>query len=231
MLLLGIETATWMGSVALLDDRAGVLGELNLKSTASHSERLVPSLDRLFMETGKSLEECDGICVSIGPGSFTGLRIGLATAKGLAYAADKPVAGISTLEVLASGVPFAEFPICPVVDARKKEVFTAIFQWKGLELICLEREMAVTPETLIRKIEKPTIFVGNGLSLYGDSFRQGLKDKAIFISHAFDFPRASILAELGLKRFAQKKISHPEDLVPIYIRPSEAELNWKQKKK
>ena len=181
---LGLETATWMGSVALVDDKVGILGELNIKSTASHSERLIPSIDRLFKETGKRLKECQVVCVSIGPGSFTGLRIGLATAKGLAFAADKPIVGISTLDILASGIPFARFPICPIIDARKKEVFTSIYEWHNLDLIRLEPEMAIKPESLIKKITKTTIFVGNGLITYGDIFRQELKSKALFVSQA-----------------------------------------------
>ncbi len=165
--------------------------------------------------------------MSIGPGSFTGLRIGLATAKGLAFAADKPIVGISTLEILARGVSFTRFPICPVIDARKKEVFACIYEWQDFDIISLEPEMAVKPDSLIKKITKPTIFVGNGLLPYGDTIRNKLKSNALFISQANNFPRASILAESGIKRFAQKRISKPEDLVPVYIRPSEAELNWK----
>ena len=228
MLALGIETATWMGSIALVDDREGVLGELNIRSSASHSERLIPSIDRLFKETGKRLEECEVICVSIGPGSFTGLRIGLATAKGLAFAADKPIVGISTLEILARGVPFSMFPVCPVIDARKKEIFACIYEWKDSDIISHEQEMAIKPDSLIKKITRPTVFVGNGLFPYGNIIRSKLRSKALFVSQAFNFPQASILAESGIKRFAQKKVSKPEDLVPVYIRPSEAELNWKE---
>ncbi|MGA1865272.1 MAG: tRNA (adenosine(37)-N6)-threonylcarbamoyltransferase complex dimerization subunit type 1 TsaB [bacterium] len=227
MLALGIETATWMGSIALVDDREGVLGELNIKSASSHSERLIPSIDMLFKETKKHLEECEVICVSIGPGSFTGLRIGLATAKGLAFAADKPIVGISTLEILARGIPFARFPICPIIDARKKEVFTSIYKWHDFDITRLEPEMAIKPDSLIRMITEPTIFVGNGLFPYGDAIRNKLKSKALFVSEANNFPRASILAESGIKRLTKKMVSSPEDLVPVYIRPSEAELNRK----
>jgi tRNA threonylcarbamoyladenosine biosynthesis protein TsaB len=216
-----------MGSVALVDDKEGVFAETNITSTASHSERLIPSIDRLFRETGKKLEECDVVCVSIGPGSFTGLRIGLATAKGLAFAADKPIVGISTLETLARGIPFSRFPICPIIDAKKKEIFTSIYEWHKLDLLSLEPEMAIKPDSLVKKIIKPTIFVGNGLFPYGDIFRQKLKSKALFVSHSYNFPRASILCELGLKRLTQNRVSKPEDLVPVYIRPSEAELKWK----
>ena len=87
--------------------------------------------------------------------------------------------------------------------------------------------MAIKPDSLIKEITKPTIFVGNGLFPYGDIIRNKLKRNALFVSQANNFPRASILAESGIKRFAQKRFSKPEDIVPVYIRPSEAELNWK----
>lgn len=227
MLALGIETATWMGSVALADDDKGIIAEININSTASHSERLLPGIDRIFRETGTRLEDCDGICVSIGPGSFTGLRIGLATAKGLAFAAGKPMAGISSLETLALGIPLARMPICTVIDARKGEVFACIFEWSGLELKSRTPEMVVSPEGLMGKITEPTILVGNGLVPYGQLFRQTLQEKAVFLAPPFNFPRASVLAMKGLDLLAQGKGVGPEDLVPVYIRPSEAELNWR----
>jgi len=228
LLVLGIETATWMGSIALVNDQMGVLAAFNVNSTASHSERLLPAIERIFHETGKNLQDCDGICISIGPGSFTGLRIGLATAKGLAFAANKPLIGVSTLETLANGVPMARVPICPVIDARKKEVFTTIYEWRKNELVRLAPEMAIPPQWLIQKISKPTLLIGNGLIPYRDLFKKALQEKALFLSDAFNFPRASVLAHLGMKRLIRNETSNPEDLVPVYIRPSEAEINWKQ---
>jgi tRNA threonylcarbamoyladenosine biosynthesis protein TsaB len=218
-----------MGSVALVDHKTGVLAELNVNSTASHSERLLPTIDRLFRETEKTLKECDGISVSVGPGSFTGLRIGLATAKGLAFASNKPIVGISTLEVLARGIPFAQFPVCPIIDARKKEIFTCIYEWRDHEMISMGPETVIAPESLIKKIGSTTIFAGNGLIPYGDMFRRALGGKALFASDAFNFPRASILTEIAFKKFALGRTTKPEALVPVYIRPSEAELNWKSK--
>lgn len=229
MLALGIETATSMGSVALVDDGAGVLAEHSLNSKASHSERLLPSIDGLFKETGKRLDDCAVVCVSRGPGSFTGLRIGLATAKGLAYAISKPIVGVSTLEILARGLPFLSIPVCTVIDARKKELFTCIYEWHGLEFENLTREMVIKPDALIRMIERPTLFAGDGLVNYGDFIAQELKGLAIFASRAFNFPRASVLAGIGLKRFAEDKSSEPDDILPVYIRDSEAEVNWRKR--
>lgn len=228
MLALGIETATWMGSLALVDDTAGVIIEQSLNSRASHSERLLCALDYILKATNRCIEECSLICVSIGPGSFTGLRIGLATAKGLAYAADKPIMAIPTLEILAQGVPFTDVQICPVIDAKKKEVFVSLYRWDEGELFCIEPQMVVKPAALIEKITQKTLFVGDGLLTYGDLFKERLADLSLFAPPPFNFPRASIAAEIGIKRFTRdkKQILTPEGILPVYIRPSEAEINW-----
>ena len=147
--------------------------------------------------------------------------------KGVGLCHGKAYGGISSLETLALGIPLARIPICPVIDARKGEVFACIFEWSGLELVSRTPEMAVSPEDLMEKITEPTILVGNGLIPYGQLFRQTLKEKAVFLTPPFNFPRASILAMRGLDRLAQGKGVGPEDLVPVYIRPSEAELNWR----
>ncbi len=226
MLALGIETSTWMGGVALVDDKAGVLAEQILNSRASHSERLLTSIESILKLAQKKLEDCSCVCVSVGPGSFTGVRIGLATAKGLAFATNKPIIGISTLDVLANGLPFVSIPICPIIDARKKEIFAGFYEWHDYKLFKTGPEIVVKPYDLVKKVKKITLFAGDGILSYGDVLREKLKDLALFASCAFNFPRASILAEIGLKRLIQNQISDPKDIVPIYIRPSEAELNW-----
>ena len=127
MLVLGIETSTTQGGVAIIDaDR--VLCESVLNVEVTHSERLLPAIDRALGEARVSLEALGGIAVSIGPGSFTGLRIGLSTAKGLAYATGLSLVGVSTLEAMARALPAARWQICQVLDARKQEVYAALFR-------------------------------------------------------------------------------------------------------
>ena len=130
MKVLGIDTATMMGSIGLIDDE-GAIAEYSLNIRATHSERLMPAIDRLLKDSGIMPKDIDGFAVSIGPGSFTGLRIGLATVKGFAMGCNKPVAAVSTLEALAFNLAYAEYLICPILDARRNEVYAAMFKSDG----------------------------------------------------------------------------------------------------
>jgi len=129
MLILGIETATMTGGVALLNEER-LISEYTLNVRTTHSARLMPALDRVLEDSSIDKCEIDGIAVSIGPGSFTGLRIGLATAKGLALGLDIPLAGVPTLDALAHNTPFAMYQICPILDAKRKEVYYSLFRYE-----------------------------------------------------------------------------------------------------
>src|SRR4030042_1800262 len=140
MLILAVETSTSAGSLALMDaPLAGkdseaegkCLAEHTLNLPGTHSEKLMPAIDNLLREASLSLREIGGIALALGPGSFTALRIGVSTVKGLAYALRVPVVGVPTLDALAQNVRFAPFPVCPVLDARKKEVYAALFRGEG----------------------------------------------------------------------------------------------------
>src|SRR5713226_2055195 len=129
MKLLGVESATLSGGVALLDgDR--LLGEITLNIAITHSERLLSAVDRLLADCGLAPSDLEGLAVSVGPGSFTGLRVGLATVKGLAMALGLPVAPVPTLDALACNLPFADATVCPLLDARKGEVYCSLYRWR-----------------------------------------------------------------------------------------------------
>ena len=163
MLVLGIESSTTQGGVAIVgEDR--VLCETILNVEVTHSERLLPAVDRALGEARISLEALGGIAVSIGPGSFTGLRIGLSTAKGLAYATGLPLVGVPTLEAMAWTLPAARWQICPVLDARKQEVYAALFRHETDGLRRITEDSALAPEDLCRLIRNPTLFLGDGLT-------------------------------------------------------------------
>src|SRR5512142_2379760 len=130
MYVLGIETSTKTGSVAVVSDKA-VIAQYSLNIEITHSERLMSTVDRVLKDTGIALSQLDGFAVATGPGSFTGLRIGVSTVKGLAFATGKPVAAVPTLFALAWNVPHAAWPVCPLLDARKKEVYAAVYALDG----------------------------------------------------------------------------------------------------
>ncbi len=223
MLVLGIETSTKQGGVALVGE-AGLLSEYTLNVEVTHSERLLPAVDRVLQDAGLGLDAVGGIAVSAGPGSFTGLRIGLSTAKGLAYATGLPVVAVPTLEALAWTLPWVRWDVCPVLDARKQEVYAAIFRYEREGLVRLMEDAALAPEALCRQIRKATLFLGDGLGPYADLFRSRLGDKFLLPPQVNRGARPATVAELGRQRLLAGERVAPEGLLPRYLRPSEAEL-------
>ena len=223
MLVLGVETSTMQGGAALVGDD-GLCSEYTLNVEATHSERLLPTIDRMLSDARIDLMALSGLAVSIGPGSFTGLRIGLSTVKGLAYATGLPVVGVPTLEALASTVSFASAHICPVLDARKQEVYAALFRCERGELVRVMEDSALAPEALCKAIRQPTIFLGDGLAAYGDLFQRLLGDLLLVPPSPGRGARPAWVAELGRRRLLRGERDPIDTLVPAYLRPSEAEL-------
>ena len=166
MKVLGIDTSTSCGSVGLIDDEE-VISDYLLNIPVTHSERLLGAIEFVLREARCPIGEIDGWAISLGPGSFTGLRIGVSTVKGLAFATGKPVAGVSTLDVLASQIAPTSYLICPILDARKKEVYTAFYRYgEGSSLMRQSDYQAIRPEDLVKKIKEHTIFLGDGVKTY-----------------------------------------------------------------
>lgn len=230
MIVLGIETSTMQGGVALLEEE-GLIAEAFLSVEATHSERLLPSIDRLLHDARLRLKEVDGIASAIGPGSFTGLRIGLSTAKGLALATGKPLVGVPTLEAMAFGLPFCHYQICPFLNAKKKEVYCALFRYEGETLVRVMEDSVLPLEALMERINEPTVFLGDALKAYGEALKKNLEDLALFPPRSRRAGSAAGVAELGLQRLLRGERDDPALLVPRYIRPSEAELRRKVRMK
>jgi tRNA threonylcarbamoyladenosine biosynthesis protein TsaB len=232
MRILGVDTSTSWGSLGIIDDDA-VVAEYALFREETHSARLVPAIQALLKEARLDLTEIDGLAISLGPGSFTGLRVGLSTVKGLALAAEKPVVGIPTLDALASNLPFAPYLICPLLDARKGEVYFALYKnGGGGQLERLTPYQVLSPFGLLEKIPlQETVFLGDGAEVYGELIEEHLGEKALFAPPHLKFLRGSTVAELGLGRIMQGESDDIASLVPIYVRPSDAEINWAKGKR
>lgn len=230
MRILAVDTATHTGSVALIDGEL-VLAEYCLLSKETHSRRLLQAVDHLFIQTGLSWNGLDGLAVTIGPGSFTGLRIGLATFKGLAMATKKPLVGISTLDALAANFFQVASPVFPVIDARKNEVFTAAYYPNGKgHLVKASPEMVLSPAALAARIEEPVILVGDAVYSHGEFFRNELGEKALLAPGPLNFIRAANVAFLAADKLRSGRQDDVATMVPTYIRPSEAEMKWAEKK-
>ena len=222
--LLTIQTATPAGSVALTDGER-LLGELFLDVRRPHGGWLLGAVEQLLVAAGTSVADLDGFGVTIGPGSFTGLRVGLATVKGLAQASAKPVAGVSTLRTLALQAPHAALPVCALLDARKKEVYAGMFAWQEGLPRPLGPERVLTPEQLLHELTGPVLFVGDGAAAYRTLIVRQLGPRAHFLPETYAPPRAAHAAVLALHAFAAGEALPAAQINPVYIRPSEAELN------
>jgi len=229
-LILTIETATMCGSVALMSGDH-CLAEISIDTATTHSRRLIQQVDQVMRETAMAWENLDAIAISLGPGSFTGLRIGLSTAKGLCLAADLPLLGIPTLDGLARQITAPQGAmVLAVLDARKKEVYGAFYRCNkagvperaGKYVVMKPAEMAVM-------IEEPTILVGDGSVLYREVFREQAAAPLIFAPIQTFFPRAATIGLLGAELFATGDFVDPATVIPFYVRPSEAELSIRNK--
>ena len=221
MRLFCLDTSTLAGSIAILEDEC-VRAEVNINLGRKHTERLLPGMDWLFQELAIEPREIEAVSVGIGPGSFTGLRVGLATAKGLALSLSVPIVGVSSLEALAWQVRFYPGKILALLDARKGQVFAGFFQ--GGDEFKLESEpMAIDPSELVEKIKTKTLVVGEGLAAYPEILEK-VKNKVSVAGFEYDYPRASIVGRLGLIRLQRGESDSPETLAPVYLRGSDAQM-------
>ncbi|WP_417916225.1 tRNA (adenosine(37)-N6)-threonylcarbamoyltransferase complex dimerization subunit type 1 TsaB [Candidatus Electronema sp. JC] len=224
-LILSIETAAGCGSVALT--RGGVsngrlIAEAAVHAETSHSRQLLGSVEWVMQAVGISWSDLDAIAVSIGPGSFTGLRIGLAAAKGIVFAAGKPLVCVPTLDAVALSCPLVDGPLWCVMDARKQEVYAACYGPKGQ----ISPAEAVRPELLAEKIAPPAVIAGPGLAEYQHIFSRiaGLR----FIPPALSSPSAAKIGFLAADKLERGERSDPAAAAPLYVRASEAEVNLKK---
>ncbi|MDX9709637.1 MAG: tRNA (adenosine(37)-N6)-threonylcarbamoyltransferase complex dimerization subunit type 1 TsaB [Trichloromonas sp.] len=221
--LLLVDTATPAGSVAVCQGEK-LLGEIVLSGPANHTDHLLGTIDELLRGAGLALDDMDGFAVVLGPGSFTGLRVGVATVKGLALAAGKPVVGVSSLAALAWRLPFAALPVCPLLDARKGEVYAALYQWTGEGFSPLLLPCVLPPERWLERLANDVLFIGDGAQCYRGIIEERLGGRAHFAPWPAHACRASNGLAPALDMLRRGEHIPLEGLIPAYIRPSEAEL-------
>lgn len=228
MPVFAIETTSLAGSIAIIDE-SRVISEITLNVRATHSEKLMAAIDRLLCDSGLDIDDMDCIAVSIGPGSFTGLRIGLSAAKGLAYATGKPLIGVPTLDAMALNIPFSSYLICPMQDAKKGEVYAALYRPGTIWPEKITDDIAIDPADLAGMISERTVFLGDGVSRYRDILKAKLGELYNEAPIPLRLPRASNVALLAQKRLEIGAVEDPFTMLPRYIRKSEAELRWNVK--
>ncbi len=226
VLILAIETSTGCGSVALTRGGAAsgkVLGEYTLQPEITHSRRLLGSVKGMMDALAVTWSDLDAVAVSQGPGSFTGLRIGMAAAKGIARAANCPLIGIPTLDGLARQLTPASLPIYLVLDARKQQVYAARYCFTGDDWVRTSPFAVLSAEQLEKRIEEPTLVIGPGVPACAEQLRR--HDQVRLVYSSLLHPRAAAIGFSAAVRLGRQEGGGEDNLVPLYVRASEAELN------
>ena len=232
MLLLAIDTTTRVCSVAL-GDHEKILAEYHLNVKNTHSQRLMPLIVSLFRDSGIDKSRLEGVALTIGPGSFTGIRIGMATAKGLCQGLNIPAVGVMTLDALAEACTFFPGLICPILDARKNQVYTALYRGAAGDPEMLQPAAALSIDELGHKLaayEDEVIFLGDAVESYGGALRQILGQRYREMPLPSRFNRAALVLQKGIKIWQEKGPVSPYALKPLYIRLPEAERRLQERK-
>ncbi len=232
MRILAIDSSATAASAALVED-GKVLGEFYINTRLTHSQTLMPMIENVLRCTQTSLNDVDLFAVSAGPGSFTGIRIGVASVKGLAMAENKPCVGVSTLEAMSYNLEITQGTVCAVMDARCQQVYNAIFQVENFKLERLTPDRALSIDSLAeecKKYKNPLYFVGDGAKLCYNS--QWFKDHdAILPPEPLIYQRACGVAKSAQKAYDCGDIVTPAALMPVYLRLPQAERELKNRLK
>lgn len=233
MRILAIDSSSTVASVAIVEEEK-IIGEYTVNNKITHSQTLLPMIDDMFKVSDIPLDTIEAVAITSGPGSFTGLRIGSATAKGLGQALNIPLIAVPTLEAMAYNFFETEKLICPIMDARRNQTYTAVFK---MEDDCLEEILpgcAISIEELVNKLNetgKDVIFVGDGIPVFKDYISEKLIAKPVFSPAHLNRQRAGSVGALGLKYFKEGKIVASADFAPDYFRKSQAERELEEKLK
>jgi len=232
MKVLAVETSSAVISVAVVDEQR-LLAEYILNQERNHSMKLMPVVELVLEDALLALKDIDVFAVAHGPGSFTGLRIGVATVKGLAQALKRPVVGVPTLDGLAFNLAYVRGLICPIMDARRAQVYTSVYRWSGNALERLEEYSAMSVEKLIEVLNKwdePVHFCGDGIFAYRSVIEERMRSRAVFAPPTHALQRASSIAWLALERALAGDTQNYWELQPFYLRKSQAEQRFESRR-
>ena len=231
MKILAVDTSANMATVAVTDNTK-LIGEFSINHKKTHSQKLLPMIKELMSGLELKAADIDVYAASSGPGSFTGLRIGVTTMKAIAYAAQKPVVSVPTLDALAYNIPKTQSLICPIMDARNSQVYTAVYTWNGNSQVKLTEYMGMPITELVQQIlgkNQNVIFLGDGVEVHKEFIQKELKEKCEFAPENLLFQRAASVAQLAYIRALEGLQESCFDMVPFYLRKSQAERELEKK--
>ena len=223
MKILAVDTSANTATVCVVEDDK-LLAEEIVNHKKTHSQTLMPMIDNVLKNCGTDIPEIDIFAVANGPGSFTGLRIGVSAIKGMAHALDKPVIEISTLEGMAYNIYMSDLIICPIMDARRDQVYNGVYTWENGEFTELTPPRALSIEECVedvRKYNKKVVFLGDGVPVHREYIEKEMNVQAIFAPASANAQRASSLAAIAINRQDCKKNCY--EVSPVYLRKPQAE--------
>ncbi|MGI6007944.1 MAG: tRNA (adenosine(37)-N6)-threonylcarbamoyltransferase complex dimerization subunit type 1 TsaB [Ruminococcus sp.] len=233
MKILALDSSGLVASAAVMEDDV-LLAEYTVNYKKTHSQTLLPMLDEIVSMTELDLNSIDAIAVAAGPGSFTGLRIGSATAKGLGLALDKPIVAVPTVDALACNLYDTDQLICPMMDARRQQVYTGIYTFENHRLKVLREQTPAAVADLVLWLNdygRGVIFLGDGVPVYRSVLEQEMKVPFSFAPAHLNRQRAGAVAYLGMIRYHEGKAENARDHRPEYLRLSQAERERAEKLK
>ena len=235
MKILAIDSSSLTASVAIVEDDM-TIAEYTVNYKKTHSQTLLPMLDEIVKMTEQDMTTIDAIAVAAGPGSFTGLRIGSATVKGLAQALNKPVVAVPTVDGLAGNLYGTDKLVCPIMDARRNQTYTGLYEFvkkdEVYEMNCIVEQCAVDIMDIIGKINelnREVIFLGDGVPVFADIIREHVRVPFSFAPNTCNRQRAAVVGFIGMQLFLQGKSESAVTHAPEYLRLSQAERELKEK--
>ena len=225
MITLGVDTSTDSLTVSLIDEKR-ILANYNLAGALRHSDLLVPAIEKALKKAGAGIKDIGLFSIGIGPGSFTGLRVGVTAMRVLAVALNKPIVGVPTMDAIAhNGFTHLKkaklldknVKICPLLDAKKKQVYACIYSHVGVNII-RETDYLLEPvEDLIKRLRGSVLFLGDGIPMYKEKLLHKRSFKARFLDGRVWLPKASVIAKMALEEYRRGRSDDPYDLVPLYL--------------
>ncbi|MCC5912275.1 MAG: tRNA (adenosine(37)-N6)-threonylcarbamoyltransferase complex dimerization subunit type 1 TsaB [Clostridiaceae bacterium] len=233
MKILALDTSSTVATVAVMDGEK-LVGEYILNHKRTHSQKLMPMVDEILKSCDLTPKEMDVFGVSLGPGSFTGLRIGIASIKAMAQSLNKPVVGVSALEAMAFNLIYCKEMICPIIDAQRDMVYAGVYQWQQENLENTMEDQVLPIEDLLKFLkdkEEKIVFVGDAVEKFKELIVEKIGNLAVFPPSAIAMPRASSIGEITRVRAVKGEIQDFSEVLPIYMRKSQAEKQWEEKMK
>lgn len=223
MITLAFDTSSDTVSAAVLDHEM-VRAEMVLKSDRNHGETILPLIETVCRDARVAMDEIDLFALTVGPGSFTGIRVGVSTVKGFALTGDRPVVTVSSLDALACNSDGAFPVVCPMIDARQQQIYTALYRWGKTPFPeRIADECATSPREFLEGLEGRVLFLGRGAEKYAREIEEIMGDRASLAPPFHNHIRAGTVGYIGLKKFRDGDIVNPVQLVPRYLRSSYVE--------